>query len=156
MPITRATIEASIIKEYGKVMLDVGLDGTTDDGTNADLNDPISMGLDSLGLSLADLSIVADVDFAPISTLAATNQLKAIAKLETLEMILSSWNQPNQSSDTDNSQNLGDLMSIYEERAVGLRAKYQLLYGYGLGSLSAGVIDLGFVETIDVATGRPA
>ena len=41
MTLTRASVEAMLIRRAGKLLTVAGLDGATKDGTNADLGDPI-------------------------------------------------------------------------------------------------------------------
>jgi hypothetical protein len=82
---TRAQVEALLIRRTGKLLLKVGLDGTTVNGSNGDLNDPIGWGLRKLGVTPANPVAVADGDVAQVTRLDA---LLDLAELRTLENIL--------------------------------------------------------------------
>lgn len=62
MALTRADVESVIVSRVGSLMTQAGLDGTTIDGTNADLNDPIGWAVRQLGYTVADITSVADTD----------------------------------------------------------------------------------------------
>lgn len=154
MALTRAVAEFVVIRGCGKILARAGLDGTTVDGTNDDLTDALREGLASLGFGVATLGAVTDADLMPI---APTNfsQFRDIAILSALESALGNLAQPDQMADTDNQQMLGKLRDSIEATVARKQKLAQQQYGYGLGSLTAGVVDLGFAETIDFGTGRP-
>ena len=54
MSLTREQLEAELIARAGDWMVKAGMDGTTVDGTNADLDGPIAWGLRQAGTTLAD------------------------------------------------------------------------------------------------------
>ena len=66
MALTRAQVDVILLKRAAHLMLAAELDGTTDDGTNPDLVDPIASTLLLLEYSVADLSEVTDEDLAPV------------------------------------------------------------------------------------------
>lgn len=80
----RANAEAILIRRCGTVLDAAGLDGTTVNGSNADLNDPLWYALDRLSYSVADISEVANADitavvsddFAPFLDLAELRALE--------------------------------------------------------------------------------
>lgn len=82
---TRANLEQSLIGALGPRLSFVGLDGTTQDGTNASLNDPIRRAVQSMG-SVVSNFIVADADIAPFTGW-SLEQLLDYAKLEALQRI---------------------------------------------------------------------
>jgi len=155
MPLTRANVETILIGRAGKILALAGLDGLTRTGANPDLGDPIRVGLASLGLGTATLGVVVDADFAPITAF-NVDQLLDVATLAALEAALGNLDQPDQTADTDNVQSLGKLRDSIEATVRRKRLQAERQYGYGLPSLTAGVLDLGFAETIDYSTGRPA
>lgn len=62
MPFTRSSAEAILVHRRGPSMLSCTLDGTTHDGTNPDLADPISSALDWLGQPCDDPSDPTDTE----------------------------------------------------------------------------------------------
>ncbi len=154
MPLTRAIVEQTLLSRCGRILAKAGLDGATADGTNPALADPIRQGLASLGLGTATLGVVVDADLLPI-TGATIDQLLDIAALAALEAALGNLDQPDQVADTDSSQAFGKLRDSIEATVARLRAQARARYGYGLAALAAGVIDLGFAETLDPTSGRP-
>lgn len=66
-PYTRAKLEAVLIGRIGGKFRSAGLDGTTKDGHNADLADPIASAVRGLGRPLADDANPADSDLAAFS-----------------------------------------------------------------------------------------
>jgi len=144
MPLTRANVETILIGRAGKILALAGLDGLTRTGANPDLGDPIRVGLASLGLGTATLGVVVDADFAPITAF-NVDQLLDVATLAALEAALGNL-----------VQSLGKLRDSIEATVRRKRLQAERQYGYGLPSLTAGVLDLGFAETIDYSTGRPA
>lgn len=145
MALTRATVEAVLINRCGKTLTSVNLDGTTIDGTNAALTDPIGEGLRSLGLVVANLGAVVSGDLSGITDADDFAQLLDVAELRALETALANWTEADQVSGQDNSQALGRLRESLE-RTVARKAKQaQDRYGYGLSSgLETGVLNFGF------------
>ncbi len=154
MAATRAQVEQVLIRRCGKKLGLVGLDGVTADGTNADLADPIASALGSLGLAVGNFAAVADADLAGVGA-GQMPGLLDIAELRVLESVLGNWDEPDQMADTDNSQSLGKLYDGLEKTVARKRLQIERQYGIGLSELTAGVIDLGFAETIDYPTGIP-
>ena len=68
MALTRANVEAILTKRTSKVMTFVSMDGTTVDGTNADLNDPIGVAIRECGGTTAAPELVTDADVATVVT----------------------------------------------------------------------------------------
>jgi hypothetical protein len=80
----RADAEVILIRRCGAVLIAVSLDGTTVNGSNADLNDPIWFALHRLGYSIVDISAVVDADVQAVVTDDFAPFLD-IAELRTLE-----------------------------------------------------------------------
>ena len=154
MPATRAQLDPILLRRLGKKFLLVGLDGVTADGSNPDLIDPLTAGMNSLGISPATVGTVADADLLAVPA-TQLPQLLDVAELRGLETVLGNWDEPDQMADTDNSQSLGKLYDSLEKTVARKQALIQRLYGIGLGTLTAGVLDLGFAETLDFGTGLP-
>ena len=54
---TRASIEAILIRRCGRMLAATELDGSTIDGSNADLNDPIGWAIRQLGGAVASIAV---------------------------------------------------------------------------------------------------
>lgn len=90
MSLTRADIEAALIKRAGDLLTTAGLDGTTVNGTNADLGDPIAFALRQIGVTVATLTSPTDAEVAAASTATegSTDQLLDLAEIRVLETVL--------------------------------------------------------------------
>jgi hypothetical protein len=141
MPITRAQLEAVLVRRCGKKMLFVGLDATTVNGTNADLNDPIIDALGSLKVTAADQSSVSDADLLGVAD-EQLDQLRDFAEVRVLETVLGSFDQPDQTADAGNVQALGKLYAEWEKTVARRRVVVATQYGVGLGTLKGGTINL--------------
>ena len=143
MSLTRANIEAVLIKRAGHLMTVAGMDGTTVAGTNADLGDPIAFALRQIGCSVATPASPTDAEVAALST-DDTDQLLDLAEIRTLDTIL---------------QHLLDLVDTqagaradrYSQLAAGIQARLdraidnaRRLYGFTAGTLEAGYACLDF------------
>ena len=154
MPYSRSQVEAVLIQRCGRQMAYAHMDAVTIDGSNLSLADPIAVGLGSLGYPAADPSAVTDADLGPVLP-GDWGQLLAVAEWRTLESVLGNRASPDQMADTSNQQWHGQFWADLDRRAARLRQYIADQYGIGLGTLEAGVMDLGFAETLDPATGRP-
>lgn len=85
MALTRAQVEAVLVRRLTKFLTQAGMAVTTD-GTNADLNDPIGYAVRRMGGTVASIAAVADTDLAVISA-ADTDQLLDLAELRALQSI---------------------------------------------------------------------
>ena len=147
MAATVAQVKSVVMGRAGRQLALVGLG-------DADLDDPIRSALGSLGLAPAGLAPVADADLAAVGP-AMLAALVDLAELRALESVLGNWTEPDQVADTDNSQALGKLRDSLEKTVARKRLQVERAYGIGLPELAAGVLDLGFAETVDPATGWP-
>lgn len=152
MALTRATVEAALIARCGKALTSIGLDGTTVDGTNAALADPIGEGLRSLGLATATLGAVVSADVAQVVDADDYAQLLDVAELRALETVLANWTEPDQIDGQDTRQDLGKLRDGLEKTVSRKAAQAQTRYGYGAATgIETGVITFGF-QSRDEAT----
>lgn len=85
----RANAEYMLIQRIGQVLAAVGRDGTTVNGTNADLNEPIWYALQQLGYGVVDLTLVTDADVLAVATEDFAPFLD-LAELRVLESALAS------------------------------------------------------------------
>lgn len=148
MALTRANVESILIKRVGTILDKAGLDGTTVDGTNADLNDPIGYALRKLGYSVSDATAVADADLAGLAT-DDTDALLDLAEVRALESCLTAIL-------TIVSITVGPRKQEYSDMAKGLQSliarkqgRIDAEYGLGVQTLEAGVLNLDFQEKGD-------
>ncbi len=147
MALTRAQVEAILIRRCGKLLTAAGLDGTTITGTNADLNDPIGAAIRQCGGSVADIAAVADGDLAGIGA-DLYDQLFDLAELRTLESISGNLDDVNVQAGAIR-EDLGQLSDQVDRKIERKRAQAQRDYGVGLGTLEAGVLALDFMQKED-------
>jgi len=144
MSLSRANIESILIRRCGRMLTACGLDGTTINGSNADLNDPIAWAIKQLGGSVAARTSVADSD---IATVAAEDEeaLLDLAELRTLESALTNLDATDIRVG-DREEKLDQLSKRLESTIARKRSQIQRDHGLGLGTLSAGVLTLGFQQ----------
>ena len=153
-PLTSANLDLLLLRMTAVKLAYAGLDSTTADGTNPDLGFPKVAAYRSLGLvPIGPLNLV-DADLVGVAD-GQLNQLLDVAELATLEAILGNLSNVDQTTDTDNLQLHGKFYQALEATVARKRTQAQRAYGYGLGTLTPGVFDLGFAETIDQASQIP-
>jgi hypothetical protein len=139
MGLTRAAAEAILVGRCGKILALAGLDGTTVDGTNPDLADPIRSGLASLGLATATVGAVVDADLAAIAS-ETLDQLLDVAEVRALESALGNLDQPDQEASLNNYQYLGRLRDSIEKTVARKRTQAVQKYNFGQGAVSSGTV----------------
>ncbi len=144
MAITRANIEAILVRRCGSKMTAAGLDGATVNGSNVDLNDPIGTALRQCGYAVASITAVADADIANVAT-DDLDKLLDVAELRLLENIAGNLSMVDLAVGP-RKESLSQFSEQVEKAISRLEAKCQRLYGVGLGSLSGGAISLDFQE----------
>lgn len=144
MTITRAEVEAVLVRRSGKLLVAAGLDGTTIDGTNADLNDPIGSAVRQMGYSVASVVNVTDSDLSVIGD-DEIDQLLDVAELRTLETVEGNLDQVDITVGP-RSESLNQLSVRVRMKIDTVRRAIEKKYGIGAGTLSAGVIGLDFQE----------
>lgn len=147
MPLTRAAIELTLIRPVGlgPRLVDVGLDGTTSDGSNADLTDALVRAAISMGLPLADPSTVTDADLAGLSGQAYLRFLD-YATLFALGSILGRWDLVDWSAGNvseQSSQLLGLLKDWYERLSIRVNEPYEDVPLGSPGASASAVIHAG-------------
>lgn len=68
MAITREQLDTIIIRRIGAMLAQCNMDGTTSDGTNADLVDPLRWALKQSGYSTLSILNVTDTDLEDVPT----------------------------------------------------------------------------------------
>jgi len=135
---TRAQLESVLIRRVGAWYTAAGLDGTTINGTNADLNDPIVAALLQLGYTVANITSVADTDIDDVPDTDIARVL-ALAELRALETAMQG---------AQDVSGLGySIKSRIGDAVTALRSAILARYGLGGGSLSGGALMLDFAET---------
>ena len=143
MSLTRAYVEAVLIKRCGHLLTVAGLDGTTVAGTNADLGDPIAFALRQLGVAVAVPAVPTTAEVATVAD-DDQDQFLDLAEIRTLHTVLQ------HTLDLVNTE-AGSRVDEYSQLANGLqlhidRLQLQLrrLYGWTAGTLEAGYAYLDF------------
>jgi hypothetical protein len=144
MAITREQIEKTLVKRAGKRMSFVDM-STSVDGSNDDLNDPISTALQRMGISPADITNIQDSDLTGVEDVL---QLIDLAELRLLENILGNVDAVDITVG-DRSERLGQFSTDLQKAIEARSKKVQTEYGLGLGTLSAGVIGLNFQQKLE-------
>jgi hypothetical protein len=120
------------------------LDGTTVDGTNADLNGPIGHSIRDLGYAVADATSVADADVAQVTD-AQTDEYLDVATYYTLAAVLGNLD------DVDirvgpRSEKLNQLAEQVERLMDRMRERLEDAYGHGFSVVATGYIQLDRAE----------
>ena len=144
MSLTRANTEFLVIPRVGPLMAAAGMDSTTVDGTNADLNGPIGRAVRDLGYSVASAVLVADADVAQVTD-ANTDQYLDLATLHTLEAVLGNLDDVTIRVGPL-SETLSDLAKQAERKVERLSVSLERKYGYGLSSVTTGYLQKDFAE----------
>ena len=137
MTITRANVEAVLIKRTGHLLTVAGLDGTTVDGTNADLGDPIAFALAQIGITAASPTVPTTAEVATIPD-ADRYEFLALAELRTLQTILShvlDLVNTEAGNRVDENSQLANGLQLRIDR---LQLEIRRQYGWSAGTLEAG------------------
>jgi hypothetical protein len=145
MTITRANAETILIRRVGKALAAAGLDGTTVDGTNVDLNDPLGWACRQLGYAVDSPTAVDDDDLASVTD-ADLDQFLDMAEWRTLESALNAALALVDTSVGPIRESLSQLAAGLEKRIARLEARLQRDYGVGLATLEGGYLTLEFAE----------
>lgn len=145
MTITRANVEAVLVKRIGPLFTDLGLDGTTVDGTNADLNDPIAYALQRLGYGVSDITNVTDTDLSAVTSddYAA---LLDIAELRCLETAYNAAVYLVNITVGPRSEQLNQKAQGIEKMIAGKRDSIKSDYGIGYGNFTTSTLELDFAR----------
>lgn len=140
MVLTRANAEFLTVASVGPAMVAAGMDGTTVDGTNADLNGPIARAVRDLGHSVASAVLVVDADVAAVTD-AQIDEFLDRAVLHTLEAVLGNLDDVDISVGP-RSEKLSQLAAQLERRIERLRDEL----GVGMITPTAAVITTDIAE----------
>lgn len=141
--LTRADIEYSLIHRRGTILVYYGMDGSTHDGTNPDLNECIVSGIRMLGGTVQSVTNVTDSDVAsvPSDLQGATVTACEYQLVKTLR-----------SRSTDVDLITGPFAAKFSQLPDRLLADLKLLredleeFGVGVPDVDAGYITTDFIE----------
>jgi hypothetical protein len=142
--LTRADSEQLLISRVGGIFNAVNLDGTTVDGTNTDLNDPIGYGIRQVDGTVNSLVLVTDADVATVSTDDYDEylDLAEYRALQNAQGAFASWDIKIGPRDEKQSK-FGDYIDAVCERK---KKAIEETYGSLTATISSGVIMLDFAE----------
>lgn len=145
MSLTRAQVEKVLLRRCSTALEKAGLDYLTDNGLNPDLNDPIGYGVRMLGGTVADVTAVVDSDVSGV----ATDDYDALFDLAEYRLTETLYNTVLDLVDTQvgpQRQSLSQWAEALAAKTERLQMRIQQTHGIGGGTLSAGVLDLDFME----------
>lgn len=143
MSITRANIEAILIRRAGKKMTAAGLDGTTITGSNPDLNDPIGSAILDMGYVPSSIATITDTDVSLIGS--SISELLDRAELRLLKNIAGNLDLVDITVGP-RKESLSQLHDQIIKQIEKLADEINSKYGSGISALDAGAISLDFQE----------
>lgn len=145
MAVTRAQVETILLRRCSTALEKAGLDHLTDNGTNVDLNDPIGYAVRTLGGSVVTITAVDDADLGTVGA-ATDDALLDLAEYRALETIQNTVADLVSTSVGPQRQELQQWGAALDARLQRLDRKLERIHAIGRATLSAGVIDLDFME----------
>lgn len=143
MTITRVNAEVVLIARCGPMMTAAGMDGSTVDGSNANLNDPLGWAVQQLGGTVSDVTDVADADLATVDS----DDVTDVAEYRLLENILTNLTLVDITAGP-RSESLGQLAARIEKRLAVLGDRLKTIIGVGIALLVTGVVENDFAEHV--------
>lgn len=140
---TRTQAETVLIARCGKLLTACGIDGATVNGTNASLTDPLAWAMRQSGYSPAAFGSVTDTDLAGVAV-DDTDKLLDLAEFKALENGLGNFDATDISVGP-RSESYDQIRAGVEKILTRKQANITRLYGFGLGTLEAGVIAYDFM-----------
>lgn len=145
--ITRAEAETVLLRRCAAWMESVEMDYQTNDGTNADLNDPLGTALRWLGKTVTEHANISDADLSGISS-AQVAEMLDIAELRLLESIQRNFAAVDVEI-TPYSEKFGQLGRRLDRVIEGVQAACLMKYGYGQRPDIAGIVSVRFQQDAD-------
>ena len=145
MAVTRANVEAVLIKRAGQLMQAAGMDGTTVSGSNTDLNDPIGGAIRRLGYATADMSLVTDADVGQVPS-EKLDAFLDLAEVRCLENVIERLDDATVYSGVSGSSRMSSRVRQIQAMVDRKRGYVEREHKLGLGQLEAGSISQDFVQ----------
>lgn len=114
-------------------------------GSNADLNSPMGFAVRKMGGTVASFSSVADADLTFLDE-EDFDQFLDVAEYRLMLNIKGRWGMVD-TKIGPRSENLSQFAEDLERDIARKLSDLQSMYGFGGGSLEAGVVDYDFAET---------
>ena len=146
MAVTRANVEVNLIRRLGPLMTKAGMDGSTADGTNTDLADPIAWALRQAGFSTADITNPTTAEVAAAES--DIDQVMDLGELRTLESILGGLDDVDISLGP-RDEKLSQLAEQAEKKLAAIQKKVEDLYSFSASALTTGTLTYEFAEHQD-------
>ncbi len=143
MAVTRANVETVLVLRLGPLMTKAGQDGTTVDGTNADLADPIAWALRVAGYTTADVSDPTTAEVAAAED--DIDEVLALSELRAMENTLGNLDDVD-TAVGPRDEKLSQLAAQLEKMIKFKRVVLELSYGYGVAALTTGTLTYEFAE----------
>ena len=143
MSITRANLETELVSRVQGYLENVEM-AVTFEGANTDLNGPIGYAIRQSGGTVASPSLVADSDLSSFEA-SDFDKLADIAEYRLLLNIKRKWGKVDVKAG-QLSESLSQFAEQLDVDISALKDDLNTSYGYGVASLSAGVVDLDFAE----------
>ena len=143
MALTVVQFETILIKRVGKLLTALGMDGTTIDGDNADLLDPMGTAIRQMGASVATITDVIDADLTDFAE-TQYDELFDRAELRTLE---SAYTTATIKIDTKIGPRDEKLSKLADSLAKRLAAKQKQVDSFYLSSdftITTAIVDFDF------------
>jgi len=145
MALTIVQVETVLIRRVGALFTAVGLDGTTIDGNNPDLVDPVGASIRNLGGSVTTITNVVDADLAGIVE-TDYDELLDVAELRALQSAHSAATTLINTAIGPRKEELSSIANSLAKLIEQKQKQTEELYGYGLRPLESGLLELDFAE----------
>ena len=145
MALTIVQVETILIRRVGVLLTAVGLDGTSIDGDNDDLVDPVVASIRNLGGSVTTITDVVDADLASIGE-SDYDELFDVAELRALQSAHSAATTLIDTKIGPRDEKLSNMANTLAKRIEQAQEQVEDLYGYGLRPLESGLLELDFAE----------
>ncbi len=143
MAVTRANVETVLVARLGPLMTKAAQDGTTVDGTNADLADPIAWALRVAGYTTADVTDPTTAEVAAAED--DIDEVLALSELRTMENTLGNLDDVD-TAVGPRDEKLSQLAAQLAQMIKFKRVVLELSYGYGASALTTGTLTYEFAE----------
>ena len=144
MALTRAQFETELVARQQGRMEEVEM-AVTSEGSNADLNGPIGFSIRKCGGTVASFGAVADADLSAFEE-SEYDKLNDIAEYRLLLNIKGRWGKVDIRAG-QLSESLSQFAKDLDEDIKTALSNLRIVHGFGVGSISGGVLDYDFAQT---------